>query len=101
MAQFVCGWTVGFVLIWLTTYFARVPMNILGSIIVVAVASLVEYEQAIYLWKVNKLDLLCWLAAFFGVLFYSVEVGLAISIGLAVLLVLYQVAFPHTAVRQC
>ena len=48
--------------------------------------------------KVSKLDLLCWLAAFFGVLFYSVEVGLAISIGLALLLVVYQVAFPHTAV---
>lgn len=98
MAQFVCGWVVGFVLIFLTTYFARVPTNILGSIIIVSVASLVEYEQAIYLWKVSKLDLACWMAAFAGVLFYSVEVGLAIAIGLAVLLCLYQSAFPHTAV---
>ena len=62
MAQFVCGWVVGFVLLFLTTYFARVPTNILGSIIICSVASLVEYEQIIYLWKVNKLDLLCWLA---------------------------------------
>ncbi len=46
----------------------------------------------------NKLDLLCWLAACLGVLFISVEVGLAIAIGLAVVLVIYQVAFPHTAV---
>ncbi len=44
----------------------------------------------------NKLDLLCWLAAFFGVLFYSVEVGLAIAVGLAILLTLRQAAFPHT-----
>ena len=62
LAQFVCGWVVGFVLLFLTTYFARVPTNILGSIIICSVASLVEYEQIIYLWKVNKLDLLCWLA---------------------------------------
>ena len=98
MAQFICGWTVGFVLIWLTSYFSRVPTNILGSIIVVSVASLVEYEQAIYLWKVNKLDFLVWLAAFLGVLFYSVEVGLAIAIGLALLLLVWHVAFPQVNV---
>ncbi|GAX84213.1 hypothetical protein CEUSTIGMA_g11636.t1 [Chlamydomonas eustigma] len=98
MAQFVCGWVVAFVLIFLTNFFSRVPKNILGSIIIVSVSSLVEYEQAIYLWKVNKTDLLVWLAACSGVLFYSVEVGLAIAIGLAVLLVMYQAAFPHTAV---
>ncbi|GAX84215.1 hypothetical protein CEUSTIGMA_g11638.t1 [Chlamydomonas eustigma] len=98
MAQFVCGWVVAFVLIFLTTFFSRIPKNLMGSIVIVAVSSLVEYEQAIYLWKVNKTDLLVWLAACSGVLFYSVEVGLAIAIGLAVLLVMYQAAFPHTAV---
>ncbi len=54
--------------------------------------------QAIYLWRVNKFDLICWLASFFGVLFYSVEVGLAIAVGLAVLLAIYNSAFPHIAV---
>lgn len=53
-SMFVCGWTVGFVLLFLTKYFARVPMNILGSIIVVAVSSLVEYETIIRLWRVRK-----------------------------------------------
>ena len=98
MAQFVCGWVVGFVLIFLTTQFARVPTNILGSIILVAVSSLFEHQQAIYLWKVNKLDFACWITAFCGVVFYSVEVGLAISIALAGLISLYQVAFPNTLV---
>ncbi len=46
----------------------------------------------------NKLDLLVWLAACLSVLFISVEIGLAIAIGLAVMLALYQSAFPHTAV---
>ena len=45
--------------------------------------------------QVDKLDLLIWLAAFFGVIFISVEIGLAISIGLAVLLVVYQVETVH------
>jgi len=98
LAQFVCGWVVGFVLLFLTPVFAHVPFNALGAIVIVGVSSLIELEQAVYLWKVNKLDMLCWLASFFGTLFYSVEVGLAIAIGLAVLLALFQSAFPHTAV---
>jgi hypothetical protein len=53
MQQFICGWVVAFVLIFLTTFFARVPKNILGSIIIVSVSTLVEYEEAIYLWKVR------------------------------------------------
>ena len=63
-----------------------------------AVSSLFEHQQAIYLWKVNKLDFLCWVAAFLGVIFISVEVGLAIAIGLAGLLTVYHVGFPNTLV---
>lgn len=48
--------------------------------------------------QVNKLDLLCWLSSFLGTLFYSVEIGLAIAIGMAVMLALYNIAFPHTAI---
>ncbi len=57
LSQFVTGWLVGFVLIFLTSVFANVPYNALGAIIVVSVASLIEYTQPIYLWKVNKLDM--------------------------------------------
>ena len=53
MSQFVCGWVVAFVLLFLTNFFSRIPMNILGSIIIVSVASLVEYETCVYLWKVG------------------------------------------------
>ena len=70
----------------------------MAAIIIVGVSQLVEIEQAIFLWRVNKLDLLVFLASCFGTLFYSIEVGLAIAIGLAVLMALYQTAFPHTAV---
>jgi sulfate transporter 4 len=47
---------------------------------------------------VNKKDCLVWMAAFLGTMFAGVEIGLAISIGLAVLLVVIESAFPHTAV---
>lgn len=69
-----------------------------GAIVIVSVASLCEFEQAIRLWQVNKLDLCVWLASCLGTLFISIEIGLAISIGLAVITALYTSAFPHTAV---
>lgn len=49
-------------------------------------------------WQVAKLDLLCWLASCLGTLFISIEIGLAVAVGLAVMLALYQSAFPHIAV---
>ncbi len=45
LAQFVCAWVVGFVLLFLTTVFSKLPMNVLGAIICVSVASLFEWEQ--------------------------------------------------------
>lgn len=47
--------------------------------------------------QVNKLDWIIWMASFLGTLFISIEIGLAISIGLALLVVIYESAFPHTA----
>lgn len=47
--------------------------------------------------QVNKLDFCIFLASFCGTLFISVEIGLAIAVGLHVLIALWQTAFPHTA----
>ncbi|KXZ44585.1 hypothetical protein GPECTOR_65g203 [Gonium pectorale] len=97
LACFVTAWVVGFVLIFLTKVFSNLPYCTLGAIIVSSIVGLLEYEQAIYLFKVNKLDFLVWMASFLGVLFISVEIGLGIAIGLAVLIVVYESAFPNTA----
>ena len=46
--------------------------------------------------QVNKLDWLVFNAAFFGVLFAGVDIGLAIGIGLSVVIALWHTAFPKT-----
>lgn len=46
----------------------------------------------------NIPDFLVWIAAFLGTIFLGVEIGLAIAVGLAILLVIYQSAVPHFAV---
>ena len=48
--------------------------------------------------QINKFDWIVFNAAWLGVMFAGVEKGLAIAIGLSVLIVLYKTGFPHTAV---
>jgi MFS superfamily sulfate permease-like transporter len=43
-------------------------------------------------------DFAVWLVAFFATLFLGIELGLAAAIGLALLIVIFESAFPHTAV---
>ena len=70
----------------------------LAAIVISGVISLVDYSEAIYLWKVHKFDFSVWLVAFLGTLFLGVELGLGIAVGISLLLVIFESAYPHTAV---
>ena len=74
------------------------PLAVLAAIVITGVINLVDYPEAIYLWKVHKFDLGVWVIAFVGTLFLGVEIGLAISVGISLLLIIYESAFPHTAI---
>ena len=67
-------------LLLITPLFKYTPNAILAAIIISAVVSLVDYESAYLIWKVDKLDFLACLGAFFGVIFASVEYGLLIAV---------------------
>eukprot|EP00775_Hariotina_reticulata_P010081 gene10081-10236_t len=97
LSGFVTACVVGLVLMCLTPVFEKLPMNVMGAIVISGVSGLFEYEQAVHLFKVHKLDWLVWMTSFLSTMFLGVEIGLAISIGLALLIVIYQSAFPHTA----
>jgi sulfate transporter 4 len=57
-----------------------------------------DYPEAIYLWKVHKFDCAVWMAAFLGTVFLGVEPGLAIAVGVSLLIVIYEAVYPHTSV---
>lgn len=67
-------------LLFLMPLFYYTPNVILGAIIITAVIGLIDYQSAYKLWKVDKLDFLACLCSFFGVLFISVPLGLAIAV---------------------
>ncbi|XP_047954100.1 low affinity sulfate transporter 3-like [Salvia hispanica] len=59
------------------------PLAILASIILSALPGLIDINGAYNIWKVDKLDFLVSLGAFFGVLFGSIEIGLLIAVGIS------------------
>lgn len=56
------------------------PMAILASIIMSALPGLIDLNEFYNIWKVDKLDFLACIGAFFGVLFASVEIGLLVAV---------------------
>ncbi|XP_060970169.1 sulfate transporter 1.2-like [Cannabis sativa] len=82
----------------ITPLFKYTPSAILASIIIAAVISLLDFEAAILIWKIDKLDFLACMGAFFGVVFISVEIGLLIAVSLSLAKILLQVTRPRTAV---
>lgn len=90
--------TVLITLLFLMPLFHYTPNLILAAIIITAVIGLIDYQAAFRLWKVDKLDFLACICSFFGVLFISVPLGLAIAVGVSVFKILLNVTRPNTCV---
>ncbi|KAL6225233.1 hypothetical protein ACLB2K_004084 [Fragaria x ananassa] len=59
------------------------PTAILSSIILSALPGLINITEIYNIWKVDKLDFLACIGAFFGVLFASVEIGLLVAVAIS------------------
>ena len=69
----------------------------MAAIVVSGVSGLIYYDEAVYIWRVHKFDFCVWIIAFVGTLFLGVQIGLAIAVAVSLSLVIYESAFPHTA----
>ncbi|CAH2053583.1 unnamed protein product [Thlaspi arvense] len=83
-------------LLFLMPLFYYTPNLILAAIILTAVIGLIDYQAAYKLWKVDKFDFFTCMCSFFGVLFVSVPLGLAIAVGVSILKILLHVTRPNT-----
>ena len=80
MSNVVMSVTVLVTLLFLMPLFQYTPNVILGAIIITAVIGLIDISSAYLIWKIDKFDFIVMLTAFLGVIFISVQVGLAISV---------------------
>ncbi|XP_006826848.3 probable sulfate transporter 3.3 [Amborella trichopoda] len=97
VSNIVMAATVMVTLLLLMPLFFYTPNVVLGAIIITAVIGLMDFPAAIAIWKVDKVDFLVCLSAFLGVIFISVQDGLAIAAGISLLKVLLQITRPNTA----
>lgn len=97
LAGFVTAMVVMMVLLFMTKVFELLPYAVMAAIIISGVAGLVEFDTAAYLFRTHLRDFAVWMVAFVSTLFLGIELGLAVSIGLALLIVIFESAFPHTA----
>lgn len=98
MSNIVMATAVMITLLLLTPLFHYTPLVVLASIIVSAMLGLIDYGAAIHLWHVDKIDFCVCIAAYFGVVFGSVEIGLVLAVVISILRVLLFVARPRTTV---
>ncbi|TYI17206.1 hypothetical protein ES332_A07G007700v1 [Gossypium tomentosum] len=94
MANVVQGFCMMLTLLFLAPIFSYTPLVALAAIIMSAMLGLINYEEMYHLYKVDKFDFAICMAAFFGVSFGSMDIGLLLSVGLSLLRALLYVARP-------
>lgn len=94
VSNIVMSVTVMVTLLFLMPLFQYTPNVVLGAIIVTAVVGLIDIPAAYHIWKIDKFDFLIMLSAFLGVIFISVQDGLAIAVGISIFKLLLQIARP-------
>jgi SulP family sulfate permease len=85
-------------LLFLTPLFYNLPKAILASVIMVAVFGLIDYKEAIILWRSNKTDFYLLIVTFLATLIFGIEQGILIGVVLSLAMVIFKTTKPHIAV---
>ncbi|XP_072994540.1 probable sulfate transporter 3.5 [Typha latifolia] len=96
MSNVVMSICIMLVLLFLAPLFKYTPLVALSAIIIVAMIGLIEIKEFRHLFKVDKFDFCICMAAFLGVVLFTMVIGLGVSVGLSILRALLYVARPTT-----
>ncbi len=98
VAPFISAVLIALTLLFLTPLFYYLPKAMLASIIMVAVFGLIDFKYPVFLWKTRKDDFFMLLATFVVTLSVGIQQGIAVGVGLSIIMVIYRSAMPHFAV---
>ncbi|KAJ0103566.1 hypothetical protein Patl1_06253 [Pistacia atlantica] len=98
LSGIITGIIMGCALLFLTPLFEYIPQCALAAIVISAVMGLVDYEEAIFLWGVDKRDFLLWTITSVTTLFLGIEIGVLVGVGASLAFVIHESANPHIAV---
>ncbi len=98
LAAIIAAALIALVLLFLTPLFYYLPKAILGSIIMVAVFGLIDFEYPKFLWKTKKEDFLMLTVAFVVTLGFGIKEGIGAGVVISLLALIYRSTQPHIAV---
>lgn len=97
VASIITALLMGLTLIFLTPLFYYLPMAVLAGIILLAVKSLFDLEEALHLWHVHRPDFLMFLITFIVTLAINIPTGILTGVLLSAGASLYRSSKPHIA----
>lgn len=98
IASIVSAVIISLTLLFLTPLFYYLPKALLASIIVVAVRNLIDYKEAIHLWKTDKKDFISLMGTFIATLTLGIQMGVFTGLVLSLLLIVYKTSKPQFAI---
>ncbi|XP_026223382.1 prestin-like [Anabas testudineus] len=74
------------------SFFEDLPMAVLATIVVVNLKGMFEqFVDLPMLWTTNKVDLLVWLVTFISTILLNLDLGLAVSVGFAIITLILRI----------
>ncbi|RMG55818.1 MAG: solute carrier 26 family protein [Bacteroidetes bacterium] len=98
MASIISAVLIAITLLFLTPLFYFLPKATLASVIMVAVFGLIDWKEAVHLWKAKRDDFFMLLATFVATLGLGIEEGILVGVALSIAMVIYRSSYPHIAV---
>jgi len=86
---------IGLTLAFFTPIFFYLPKPVLAAIILVAVAGLIDVQEAVHLWKVKRDDLVLLLITFAATLFGTIELGILVGVLFSLLWLIFTTTRPQ------
>lgn len=84
-------------LLFFTDLFYYLPRAVLGAIVVVAVAGLIDWKEFVHLYRIRRTDAATLIATFALTLMLGVELGILLGVAVSLLIFIWRSAHPHTA----
>ncbi|PEN15281.1 sodium-independent anion transporter [Longibacter salinarum] len=97
LAAIVSAAIIALTLLFLTPLFYYLPKAVLAAIVMVAVFGLIDWEEAAFLWRVDRKDFALMILTFFATLSLGIEAGILAGVIVSLIVVIYQSSKPHTA----
>jgi SulP family sulfate permease len=97
MASIISAGLIVLTLLFLTPLFYYLPNAILASVIMVAVFGLIDWQEAVYLWRANRQDFWMLAVTFVATLALGIEQGIGVGVVLSLAMIIFRTTRPHFA----